>query len=94
MALIAAATVTILDLATKNTRIVGTVTNDVTLAVFQGEILETIINTGDLAAELERVIDGLFADYQAKRAERIARETLEATWGAAVTSGLQERVDA
>lgn len=93
MALTGTVNITVLDLATKRAKIVGTVIDDVAQTEITGEILDTVIDTADLAGERVRIIDILYAEYEAKKAKLDAIAALLATWEAALSSDLDAKVN-
>lgn len=93
MALTANVTVHVLDLAAKRARITGTVADDVAGTEIAVEILDTVIDTDDLAGERLRITNALFAAYETAKVKADAIAALLTTWGAALTSDLQAKVD-
>ena len=94
MALTANVTITILDRSARKARFVGTVTDSETGTSIEAVILETVVDTSQLASELERIVGGLFADYEAKQTEADGIAALIASWKSALTTALQARLDA
>ena len=93
MALTANVTMEVLDLATKRARFTGIVVDDVAETEIAAQILDTVIDMTDIPGERLRVVDGLFADYEAKKAKQDAIAALLATWETVLTSDLQAKVN-